>query len=142
VPVHVLRDCDAGVSQDLRHHMQLCSLGEHQRGARVPQLVRVPAAKPGPVAELGEGAREVLRVKSGPAARDRWPGASGGLSVWGRPPAARRAIPTNRPHDQTGLNGTHAGTALSCLPRRLIVPLPAVASRSPCWRRRAIASRT
>jgi len=29
---------------------------------------------------------------------NRWPGASGGLSVWGRPPAARRAIPTNRPH--------------------------------------------
>src|SRR5262245_14743269 len=41
---------------------------KHQRGARVPQLVRVPAAKPGPVAELGEGAREVLRVERCPGA--------------------------------------------------------------------------
>ena len=38
-------------------------LGEHQRGARGPRLVRVPKTQPGTDARLGEGTREVLRVE-------------------------------------------------------------------------------
>jgi hypothetical protein len=44
VPVHVLRDRDAGMTQDLRHDAQRCALGEHQRG---------PGRRPGSHAASG-----------------------------------------------------------------------------------------
>ena len=46
--------------------MQRRALGEHQRGAGVPQLVRVPVAKPGPVAQPGVGTGEVLGIERCP----------------------------------------------------------------------------
>jgi len=46
VPVHVLGDRDAGVPEDIGRDMQRRALGKHRRGARMPQLVRVPMTQP------------------------------------------------------------------------------------------------
>ncbi len=42
--------------------MQRRALGQHQRSARVTQLVGVPVAKPGIRAQLREVVREIIRV--------------------------------------------------------------------------------
>jgi hypothetical protein len=66
VPVHVLGDGDAGVTEDLRDHVQWRALGQHQRRPGVAQLVRMPVTQPRPLAESGEGMREVIRVHRRP----------------------------------------------------------------------------
>jgi hypothetical protein len=58
VPVHVLGDGDAGMTH-LGDNMQRRPLGQHQRGARMAQFMRMPMPQACPLAQPGEGAREV-----------------------------------------------------------------------------------
>ena len=53
VTIHILSDGNAGVPAHLRDHIQRRTLSQHQRGARVAQVVRVPVAEPGPLAQPG-----------------------------------------------------------------------------------------
>jgi hypothetical protein len=54
VPVHVLGDRDAGVAKHLGDDMKRCALGEHQRGTRVPQLVRMLVTQPSRLVQSGK----------------------------------------------------------------------------------------
>jgi hypothetical protein len=62
--VHVLGDGDAGVPEHLGDHVQRRALSQHQRGARVTQLVRVPVTQARLLAQPGERVREVVRDAS------------------------------------------------------------------------------
>jgi hypothetical protein len=57
--INVFSDGDAGMPEYLGDHVQRRTLREHQRGPRVAQLVRVPVTEPGPLAQPGEGVREL-----------------------------------------------------------------------------------
>ena len=61
-PVDILRYRDAGMTENLGHHVQRRALSQHQRCTGVPQLVRMPMTQPGRLAQPRECVREVVRV--------------------------------------------------------------------------------
>ncbi len=52
MPVHVLGDGNAGMTEHLGDDVQRRPLGQHQRGARMPQLVRMPMPQASPLARV------------------------------------------------------------------------------------------
>jgi hypothetical protein len=69
VPVNVLGDSDAGMSEGLRDHVQWRALDQHQRRPRVAQLVGMPVTQPRPLAQPGTQAAPLRGAGSG-ALRD------------------------------------------------------------------------
>ena len=69
--------------------------------------------------------------QGGPAARDRWPGASAALCAWGARTPHAGPHPAAKPHDQTGASSRTRAQALSRPPRLRLASSRATASSVP-----------